>query len=163
MTVKESVHSTSKARVFMVTPPNAVRADDTAVSGFRHQHGGAAFLSFDADAGLSFRINFPGKTAAESPITVVRRRLDYFFQTMPDRTSNVIQFPVHRRRGIRGCPHCGSQSDVWQIGRLLWGYCKRHEVRWVVANYASTTRATINRRELCKGLEFLSSFAEVSH
>ncbi len=146
-----------------MAPPKAIRADDTAVSGFRHQHCGAAFPFCDADAGLSFRPNFPGRNIAESPITVARRQLDYFFRTMPTVTSNVIQFPVHRRRGIHGCPHCGSQSDVWQIGRLLWGYCKRHEVRWVVANYEGITRATINRRELCKGLEFLSSFVEVSH
>ena len=77
--------------------------------------------------------------------------------------NNVIQFPVHRRRDVRGCPHCGARSDVWQIGRLLWGYCEMHEVRWVVANYAGVTRATINRRELRRGLEFLSAFVEVSY
>ena len=146
-----------------MAPPNAVGAEDTAVSGFRHQHRGAALLSSDADAGLSFRTNFPGKNAGESLITVVRRRLDYFLQAMPTMTSNVIPFPVHRRREVRGCPRCGSRSDVWQIGRLLWGYCERHEVRWVIANYKNITRATINRRELRKGLEFLSSFFEVSY
>jgi hypothetical protein len=77
--------------------------------------------------------------------------------------SNVIQFPVHRRRDVRGCPNCGARSDVWQIGRLLWGYCELHEVRWVIADYAGITRATINRRELRRGLEFLSSFVEISH
>ena len=82
---------------------------------------------------------------------------------MPAKTNNVIQFPAQRRRAPRGCPHCGSRSDVWQIGRLLWGYCEEHEVRWVVANYEGITRATINRRELRRGLEFLSSFAEVSY
>jgi hypothetical protein len=82
---------------------------------------------------------------------------------MPANSNNIIQFPVQQRREIRGCPHCGSRNDVWQIGRLLWGYCDRHEVRWVVADYESITRATINRRELRKGLDFLSSFAEVSH
>lgn len=82
---------------------------------------------------------------------------------MPAQTNNIIQFPVHRQRPIHGCPNCGARSDVWQIGRLLWGYCERHELRWVVANYASITRATINRRELRRGLDFLSSFAEVSH
>ena len=82
---------------------------------------------------------------------------------MSAKTNNIIQFPVQPRRHIHGCPRCGVRSDVWQIGRLLWGYCERHEVRWVVANYESITRATINRRELRKGLEFLSSFAEVSH
>ncbi len=82
---------------------------------------------------------------------------------MPANTNNIIQFPVQQRREVRGCPHCGSRNDVWQIGRLLWGYCDRHEVRWVVADDESITRATINRRELRKGLDFLSSFAEVSH
>ena len=75
---------------------------------------------------------------------------------------NIIPFPLDRR-GVKSCPHCGSRSDVWQIGRLLWGYCEEHEVRWVVANYDSVTRATINRSELRKGLEFLANFAEVSH
>ena len=78
---------------------------------------------------------------------------------LPD---NVVPFPVRPRRKLRGCPQCGARNDVWQIGRLLWGYCERHEVRWVVANYANVTRASINRRELQKGLEFLSAFSEVS-
>ena len=147
----------------MVASPNAVRTEDTAVSGFRQQHCGPAFPSCDADASLSFRTIFPVNNSAESPITVVKRRLDYFFRIMVTRSSNVIQFPVHRRRVIRGCPHCGSQSDVWQIGRLLWGYCERHKLRWVIANSESITRATINRGELCKGLDFLSSFVEVSY
>ena len=75
---------------------------------------------------------------------------------------NVIHFPVHRRREMHGCPHCGRRDDVWQIGRLLWAYCETHEVRWVVADHVGATKATINRRELKKGLEFLSSFSEVS-
>ena len=75
---------------------------------------------------------------------------------------NIIAFPLHRRREMRGCPHCGKRNDVWQIGRLLWAYCETHEVRWVVANYDGVKRATINRRELKKGLEFLSSFVEVT-
>ena len=89
--------------------------------------------------------------------------IDYFVRTMSAKTNNIIQFPVQKRRQINGCPRCGARSDVWQIGRLLWGYCEQHEVRWVVANYESITRATINRRELRKGLEFLSAFAEVSY
>ena len=75
---------------------------------------------------------------------------------------NVIQFPLNRRRQLQGCPHCGTRSDVWQIGRLLWGYCDAHEVRWVVADYKQVTYATVNRRELRRGLEFLSTYAEVS-
>lgn len=82
---------------------------------------------------------------------------------MSTSASNVIQFPLQRPREVRGCPHCGAHSDVWQIGRLLWGYCEAHEVRWVVVNYRGITRASINRRELQSGLEFLSSFVEVSH
>ena len=76
---------------------------------------------------------------------------------------NVIPFPVDRRREVRGCPHCGARNDVWQIGRLLWGFCEAHEVRWVVADYNSITRAAINRRELRRGLEFLANFVEISH
>ena len=77
-------------------------------------------------------------------------------------SDNIIAFPLHRRREISGCPHCGRRDDVWQIGRLLWAYCESHEVRWVVADYKGVTRATINRRELRQGLEFLSTFVEVS-
>ncbi len=99
----------------------------------------------------------------ENPFTVKSGLFHYFVMIMQAKTNNIIQFPVHRRRENCGCPQCGERSDVWQIGRLLWGYCEQHEVRWVVANYQSITRATINRRELRQGLEFLSSFAEVSH
>ncbi len=99
----------------------------------------------------------------ESPITAKNDPIYYLIRTMQAKTNNIIQFPTKRQREVHGCPHCGTRNDVWQIGRLLWGYCERHEVRWVVANYESITRATINRRELRKGLEFLSAFAEVSH
>ena len=75
---------------------------------------------------------------------------------------NIIEFPLNRRRQMLTCPHCGTRSNVWQIGRLLWGYCETHAVRWVVADYRTVTRATVNRRELRKGLEFLSTFVEVS-
>ena len=81
---------------------------------------------------------------------------------MATAADNVIAFPVHRRREMQGCPHCGRRDDVWQIGRLLWAYCETHEVRWVVADHVGATKATINRRALKKGLEFLSAFAEVS-
>ena len=77
-------------------------------------------------------------------------------------TDNIIPFPSERRRQIRVCPHCGTRSDVWQIGRLLWGFCTVHELRWVVSDRHQVTRATINRRELRRGLEFLSAFAEIS-
>lgn len=77
-------------------------------------------------------------------------------------TNNVIQFPLERRQQVRSCPHCGTRSDVWQIGRLLWGYCDTHAVRWIVADYHDVSRATINRREMRKGLEFLATFVEVS-
>lgn len=81
---------------------------------------------------------------------------------MATRPDNVIAFPLHRRRELSGCPHCGRRDDVWQIGKLLWAYCETHEVRWVVADYQDVTRATINRRELRDGLEFLAAFVEVS-
>jgi hypothetical protein len=98
----------------------------------------------------------------EKPITVRFELLDYFICTMRAKTNNVIQFPIERRREISGCPHCGASNEFWQIGRLLWGYCEDHELRWVVANHSGITRATINRRELRRGLEFLSSFVEVT-
>ena len=81
---------------------------------------------------------------------------------MATAADNVIAFPVHRRREMQGCPHCGRRDVVWQIGRLLWAYCETHEVRWVVADHVGATKATINRQALKKGLEFLSAFAEVS-
>ena len=81
---------------------------------------------------------------------------------MDAKSDNVIAFPLHRRHDFSGCPHCGRRDDVWQIGKILWAYCEAHEVRWVVADYEVVTRATINRRELRQGLEFLSTFAEIS-
>ena len=81
---------------------------------------------------------------------------------MAAETSNVIPFPLTRRREFSGCPHCGKRDDVWQIGRLLWAYCESHELRWVVADFDGVSRATINRTELRRGLEFLSDFVEVS-
>ena len=77
-------------------------------------------------------------------------------------SDNVIPFPLHRARELKGCPHCGRRDDVWQIGRLLWAYCIAHECRWVVHDYARVSRATINREELRQGLEFLASYVEVS-
>ncbi|MBT5217898.1 MAG: hypothetical protein HOI35_17500 [Woeseia sp.] len=81
---------------------------------------------------------------------------------MSAETSNVIPFPLARRREFSGCPHCGRRDDAWQIGRLLWAYCETHELRWVVADFDGVSRATINRTELRRGLEFLSEFVEVS-
>ena len=75
---------------------------------------------------------------------------------------NVLQFPLSRRRDLRACPHCGTQSDVWQIGRLLWGYCDMHEVRWVVADFHATPADDLDRNKLRRGLEFLSTSVEVS-
>lgn len=77
-------------------------------------------------------------------------------------SDNIIPFPLNSQGQMHVCPHCGTRSNVWQIGRLLWGYCDVHELRWVVADYHGVARATINRRELRKGLEFLAAFAEVS-
>ena len=77
-------------------------------------------------------------------------------------TDNIVQFPLNRRRDLNGCPHCGTHSDVWQIGRLLWAYCDVHEVRWVVADYHAVAPGALDRAQLRRGLEFLSSFAEVS-
>ncbi len=81
---------------------------------------------------------------------------------MATESCNIIPFPLARRREFDGCPHCGKRDDVWQIGRLLWAYCESHELRWVVADFDGVSRATINRVELRRGLEFLSDFVEVS-
>lgn len=75
---------------------------------------------------------------------------------------NVVQFPLSRRRDLQGCPNCGTRSDVYRIGRLLWAYCDEHEVRWVVADFHEASPESMNRQQLRKGLEFLSSFVEVS-
>lgn len=98
----------------------------------------------------------------EKPITVAARPIDYVVPVMQAKANNIIEFPIERRREMSGCPHCGASNEFWQIGRLLWGYCEEHELRWVVANHSGVTRATINRRELRRGLEFLSSFVEVT-
>jgi hypothetical protein len=105
----------------------------------------------------------------------IRVLADYYFSTskqsagktpdpmtMREIPDNVLQFPLNRRRDMRTCPHCGTHSDVWQIGRLLWGYCDQHEVRWVVAEYPAIASGGIDRTKLRRGLEFLSSFVEVS-
>lgn len=88
--------------------------------------------------------------------------VDYLGLEMSATIDNVIPFPLHRRREVHGCPSCGKRDDVWQIGKLLWAYCETHELRWVVADYEGVSRATINRREMCQGLEFLATFVEVS-
>ena len=75
---------------------------------------------------------------------------------------NIVQFPLSRRRDLQGCPHCGTRSDVYRIGRLLWAYCDQHEVRWVVADFHQAPRESMDRKQLRKGLEFLSAFVEVS-
>ena len=82
--------------------------------------------------------------------------------TMTNIPDNVVQFPLNRRRDMRTCPHCGTCSDVWQLGRLLWGYCDTHEVRWVVADYHTVSPDDLDRNQMRRGLQFLSSFAEVS-
>ena len=81
--------------------------------------------------------------------------------TMPEVVDNIVKFPLARRRELKSCPHCGCHSDVWKIGRLLWAYCDRHEVRWVVADYKTVTPETLDRAHLRRGLEFLSNFSEV--
>lgn len=81
---------------------------------------------------------------------------------MTARADNVVPFPLDRRRDMRCCPHCGTYSDVWPIGRLIWGYCDAHRVRWVIADLKRVSPASMDRQQLRRGLEFLSSFVEVS-
>jgi len=77
-------------------------------------------------------------------------------------TDNVIVFPLNRRRVLRGCPQCGSRDDVWPIGRLLWGFCTSHELRWVVADLRDAQAEALDRPQVLRRLEMLSSFVEVS-
>ena len=102
-----------------------------------------------------------------SSITPVLNSMRYFSAVTTDgvlrmAVDNIVPFPLERRRQISVCPHCGTRTNVWLIGRLLWGYCSEHELRWVVTDYHRAARATINRRELRRGLEFLSNYAEIS-
>jgi len=82
---------------------------------------------------------------------------------MPLSTDNVIPFPAHSSRPMSACPSCGMQTDLWRIGRLLWGYCDEHEVRWVVADFQETGPATIDLVELREKLQRLSELVEVTH
>ena len=78
--------------------------------------------------------------------------------TIPD---NVVAFPRTPAR-FAACPHCGTRTDHWRLGRILWGFCESHEVRWVAADFGQAAPVRISRAELRGKLEFLSRFAEVS-
>ncbi len=82
---------------------------------------------------------------------------------MPDTPNNIVPFPLQRRPVVRGCPQCGSCREVWQIGRLVWGYCEEHEVRWVAADLKKAPDERLDRQQMRRGLEFLSAYTEVSH
>jgi hypothetical protein len=81
---------------------------------------------------------------------------------MMSTAGNVVQFPLNRWPGLQGCPHCGKHTSVWRIGRLAWAYCDMHAVRWVAADLKTIAQGKLDRQQLRKGLEFLSSFVEVS-
>ena len=81
---------------------------------------------------------------------------------MSEHRNNVIEFPLKRCREHRGCPQCGRRGGVWQIGRLLWGYCDRHQLRWVVADLRSARVDLLDRDRIRRGLEYLASYVEVS-
>lgn len=76
--------------------------------------------------------------------------------------ANIIPFPLQRRT-LRACPNCGTQTDLWRIGRLLWGYCDEHEVRWVAADFRVNGPVGYDVNELRARLERLARFIEVSH
>jgi hypothetical protein len=82
---------------------------------------------------------------------------------MLDRPDNVVPFPLDRRPMMNACPQCGSRSELWPIGRLVWGYCTEHEVRWVAADLKTVHTDQLDRRQMRRGLEFLAGFIEVSH
>lgn len=81
---------------------------------------------------------------------------------MSHAANNVVEFPLNRRRKQNGCPQCGRRGGVWQIGRLLWGYCTAHELRWVVADLQSVRLDLLDRERIRNGLDFLKSYVEVS-
>ena len=81
---------------------------------------------------------------------------------MSEHTDNIVEFPLHRRRRFRGCPQCGTRSDTWQIGRLVWGYCTTHELRWIMVDLNAIPPVRADRKEIRRGLEFLSNYVEVS-
>jgi hypothetical protein len=81
---------------------------------------------------------------------------------MAANASNVVKFPLDRRRNLQGCPHCGKRTNVWRIGRLAWAYCDAHAVRWVAADLQRVPSGSFDRQHLRKGLEFLARFDEVS-
>ena len=83
-------------------------------------------------------------------------------QSMAETPNNVIEFPLNRRPQVSGCPQCGRRGGVWQIGRLLWGYCDTHQVRWVVADLKSIRLELLDRERIRKGLDMLSSYVEVT-
>lgn len=78
-------------------------------------------------------------------------------------TNNVVPFPTRARQTITGCPHCGTHTELWRIGRLLWGHCRDHEMRWVVADLQDNAPGYIDLLELQERLEYLADFVEVSH
>lgn len=81
---------------------------------------------------------------------------------MSPRSNNILQFPLNRARVLQGCPHCGTRTSVWRIGRLAWAYCDLHAVRWVAADLETAAHGNLDRHQLRKGLEFLATFVEVT-
>ena len=82
---------------------------------------------------------------------------------MNHRIDNIVQFPLERRPSVRGCPQCGSSHEAWQIGRIIWGYCEDHEVRWVAADLKRVPSERLDRQQMRRGLEFLAAYTEVTH
>ncbi len=76
--------------------------------------------------------------------------------------SNVVPFPTRSSQTDSGCPHCGTHTELWRIGRILWGHCREHELRWVIADLQEPMPGTIDLVQLRERLELLSDFVEVS-
>ena len=81
---------------------------------------------------------------------------------MLERHDNIVPFPLHRRSEFRGCPQCGARGDTWQIGRLVWGYCTTHELRWIMVDLNAIPPMPVDRQQIRRGLEFLANYVEVS-
>ncbi|MDH3645918.1 MAG: hypothetical protein OER80_04010 [Gammaproteobacteria bacterium] len=77
--------------------------------------------------------------------------------------NNVLPFPTWSRRKVGACPNCGTHTALWRIGRLLWGHCHEHAVRWVAADLNDAGPGMIDLGQLRERLERLSQFVEITH
>jgi excisionase family DNA binding protein len=59
------------------------------------------------------------------------------------------------------CPTCGHEGEVLNIGRVLWGFCREHGVKWELGyNFYPAWRAETEEHWL-RNREFLDQFKTV--